>query len=212
MRIANDPDDLTARARIRDAAMQHFGAEGFERATIRGIAETAGVSSGLVRHHFGSKQDLREACDAYLVKLVRGLNAEVRDNPRATDVNYVAKSRAAMGPYQHYLARALAEGAATPLFDELVALSEQWIAEADKGRADPPDVSAKVRATISSAMSLSIVVLHQQISRSLGLDILSPEGDELLGRALIDIYSHQLMSAEDAAAARSALDKEYRHE
>ncbi|MFC7644136.1 helix-turn-helix domain-containing protein [Streptosporangium lutulentum] len=66
-----DPEDLTARARIRDAAMLHFGEHGFERATIREIAATAGVSSGLVRHHFGSKQELREACDAHLVKMVR---------------------------------------------------------------------------------------------------------------------------------------------
>ena len=59
-----DPEDLTARARIRDAALLHFGEQGFDRATIREIARTAGVSSGLVRHHFGSKQALREACAA----------------------------------------------------------------------------------------------------------------------------------------------------
>ena len=39
------PDDLTARARIRQAALSQFAEHGFERTTIRGIAAEAGVSS-----------------------------------------------------------------------------------------------------------------------------------------------------------------------
>lgn len=59
-RPAPEPEDLTARARIRDAALKHFTESGFAKATIRDIARTAGVSPGLVRHHFGSKEGLRE--------------------------------------------------------------------------------------------------------------------------------------------------------
>jgi AcrR family transcriptional regulator len=202
-----DPEDLTARARIRDAALLHFGEHGFERATIRGIAEAAGVSSGLVRHHFGSKQALRDACDEYLSKVIRRLNDQVRADPTPGDVNYVAVARAAMGPYQRYLARALAEGAAAPLFDEMVELTEQWFADADRTRPDPPDVDRKTRATVSTAMALAITVLHQHVSRGMGVEVFSPEGDQLLARALIDIYSHPMLSQEDAALARAALDK-----
>lgn len=60
-----DQEDLTARARIRDAALRLFADHGVEGTTIRDIATDAGVSVGLVRHHFGSKDDLRTACDAY---------------------------------------------------------------------------------------------------------------------------------------------------
>ncbi|MGH3750942.1 MAG: helix-turn-helix domain-containing protein, partial [Micromonosporaceae bacterium] len=52
-------EDLTARARIRDAALRLFAERGIGPATIRDIAKAAGVSSGLVRHHFGSKEALR---------------------------------------------------------------------------------------------------------------------------------------------------------
>ena len=62
--------DLTARARIRDAALRLFAERGVEGATIREIAEAAGVSGGLVRHHFGSKDDLRAACDAFALDQV----------------------------------------------------------------------------------------------------------------------------------------------
>ncbi|MGP4016589.1 TetR/AcrR family transcriptional regulator [Saccharopolyspora sp. 5N708] len=202
-----DPEDLTARARIRDAALRHFGEHGFERATIRGIAETAGVSSGLVRHHFGSKQALREACDEHLAKVLRRLNDRARADPTPADVNYVAVARAAVGPYQPYLARALADGSAAPLFDEIVELSQRWLADADRDRPDPPDVDRKIRATVITAMALSVTVLHQHISRGMGVDLFSPEGDQLLARTLIDIYSHPMLSLEDAALGRAALDK-----
>lgn len=37
-------EDLTARARIREAALEQFARERYERATIRAIAQTAGLS------------------------------------------------------------------------------------------------------------------------------------------------------------------------
>ena len=57
-------DDLTTSARIRDAAIAQFGAHGFNTG-VRAIATAAGVSPGLVIHHFGSKDGLRKACDEY---------------------------------------------------------------------------------------------------------------------------------------------------
>ncbi len=53
-------EDLTTRAKIRDAAIVRFGKFGFGRTTIRAIAEAARVSPALVIHHFGSKDGLRE--------------------------------------------------------------------------------------------------------------------------------------------------------
>ncbi|WP_433514674.1 TetR/AcrR family transcriptional regulator [Nonomuraea sp. CA-143628] len=207
MTIAPDPEDLTARARIRDAALRHFGEHGFERATIRGIAETAGVSSGLVRHHFGSKEALRDACDEHLAKLIRRLNDQVRSDPMPSDVNYIAVARTLLGHYQSYVGRALAEGRAEAVFDELVRLSEEWIEEYDRTRPDPPQVPRKARAAVVTAMALSVTVLRHHMSRALGVEVLSPEGDKLLARTLIDIYSHPMLSLEDAAKAQAALDQ-----
>ena len=61
--------DLTTRARIRDAAVACFGEEGFG-VTVRAIAGRAGVSPGLVIHHFGSKANLRDACDDHVRQVV----------------------------------------------------------------------------------------------------------------------------------------------
>ena len=125
--------DLTARARIREAALRHFAEEGYERATIRGIARTAGVSPGLLRHHFGSKEDLRRGCDEYVAEQLRRINARLLDDPG----DAARVQRAAM-PFRRYIVRALADGSATagPIFDEMVTATEQWLARADKCRAE----------------------------------------------------------------------------
>jgi AcrR family transcriptional regulator len=44
--------------RILAAAARLFVERGYERTTIRGVAQAAGVDAGLVMHYFGSKQEL----------------------------------------------------------------------------------------------------------------------------------------------------------
>lgn len=65
---AVDESELTAFARIRRAALQSFGKLGVAGTTIRGVAEAAGVSPGLVQHHFRSKEGLRAAVDAFVLE------------------------------------------------------------------------------------------------------------------------------------------------
>lgn len=60
-------DDLTAAARIRDAAIKLWGEQGLNT-SVRAIAEAAGVSPALVIHHYGSKDGLRQAVDEYLLE------------------------------------------------------------------------------------------------------------------------------------------------
>ncbi|MDR0431838.1 MAG: TetR family transcriptional regulator [Bifidobacteriaceae bacterium] len=61
-----DKGDLTAKARIRDAAMLAFATHGF-RVPLRRIAEDAGVSVALITHHYGTKEALRQVCDDYVL-------------------------------------------------------------------------------------------------------------------------------------------------
>src|SRR5690348_1863963 len=77
-------DDRTAIARIRDAAIQQFGERGFA-VGLRSIAEAAGVSAGLVIHHFGSKDGLRKACDEFIAEEIRtSKEAALQANDPAT--------------------------------------------------------------------------------------------------------------------------------
>src|SRR5687767_1541779 len=48
----------TTRTAILSAARQEFSCRGFEAATLRAIASTAGVDPALILHYFGSKRGL----------------------------------------------------------------------------------------------------------------------------------------------------------
>ena len=60
--------DLTAAARIRNAALRHFAARGVAATSIRDVARAARVSPGLVQHHFRSKARLRRAVDEFVIR------------------------------------------------------------------------------------------------------------------------------------------------
>ena len=64
-------EDLTARARIRQAAIRRFAADGIDKARLKDIAADAGVTTPLITHHFGTKDGLRAACDEYLAEQIK---------------------------------------------------------------------------------------------------------------------------------------------
>jgi len=69
MRIADaEESELTSFARIRRAALLSFARLGMAATTIRGVAEAAGVSAGLVQHYFRSKEGLRAAVDDFVLE------------------------------------------------------------------------------------------------------------------------------------------------
>lgn len=201
-------DDLTARARIREAAMEQFADQGFEQATVRGIATAAGVSPGLLRHHYGSKAELRDAVDAHVLAEVRRVSDEVVGDVEQGSMVRAAMSRQSLRPFRSYLARALLDGSPLigPLFDEMVEYSQRTVEQADERRADAPLIDSRTRGALLTAMSLGIPLLRQHLSRVLGADIFSDQGERLLTLASLDLYSHVLISPELAESARAGFE------
>jgi AcrR family transcriptional regulator len=58
---ARTPRAERSRQRILDAAGQCFAASGYAKTTVEEVASRAGVSKGLVHHHFGTKERILEA-------------------------------------------------------------------------------------------------------------------------------------------------------
>ena len=201
-------DDLTARARIREAAMEQFAEQGFERTTIRGIAAAAGVSPGLLRHHYGSKAELRGAVDAHVLQEIRRVSEEVLEDWAGGDMFRAAMSRQALRPFRGYLARALLDNSPLigPLFDEMVEYGLRSVEQADEQRTDIPMADARTRAAVITAMSLGIPLLRQHLSRVLGVDVFTDEGEQALALAALDLYSHALISPELAERARAGYE------
>src|SRR5258708_6306542 len=59
--------DLTPQARIRNAALEGFASRGVASTSIRDVAAAAGVSPGLVQHHFGTKAGLQDTVNEYVI-------------------------------------------------------------------------------------------------------------------------------------------------
>jgi AcrR family transcriptional regulator len=57
------------RADILSAARRRFGAEGYDRTTLRAIAADVGVDAALVIRYFGSKQDLFATATEFTIEL-----------------------------------------------------------------------------------------------------------------------------------------------
>ncbi|KAB2377542.1 TetR/AcrR family transcriptional regulator [Actinomadura montaniterrae] len=200
---------MTARARIRDAALEMFAEHGMKGATFRGIAEAAGVSVGLVQHHFGSKQELREACDAYALDTIHRLSAEKIDG--IGDPGFLARAMRIDLPVRRYLARALVDGspAAARVFDDLVDTTETYFtAPLPPGVNAPATTDVHGYAAALVAITIGMEVLHEHLSRVLGADTFTPEGALRLRRALFDVFDDRLLSPELAARARAAM-REY---
>ena len=166
------------------------------------------MSPGLMRHHFGSKEALREACDDHVVEAMRRVNETFLGN-----ASFYAGVRPGLQPFQRYLLRALIDGstAARSIFDEIVTMTEQWLARADESRSDPPEVDQRVRAAMVTSMAAGVPLLHEHVSRALSADMFAPEGDTNIALALLDISAHSLISAELAASARAGFDPAQRH-
>jgi AcrR family transcriptional regulator len=168
VRSASVDGDLTARARIRDAAIRRFGADGFG-ASVRAIATEAGVSPGLVLHHFGSKDGLRAACDDHVLRLIREEEADafVAGSPGDLLARFAVLDDFA--PMVGYLVQTLLAGGdlAATLLRRMTTDAEQYLADAvAAGRMKPsrdPAARAAFLVDVGIGAVLSFVRRHPPV-------------------------------------------------
>jgi TetR/AcrR family transcriptional regulator, regulator of cefoperazone and chloramphenicol sensitivity len=191
-RATDDPafEDLTARARIREAAIRLFAEHGVEETAILDIAKAAGVSGGLIRHHFGSKDGLRVACDTYVFRELTRFKLETIEKGKA-DPEFLVTFDARQVLLRRYFGRAMIDGspAAASRFDDIVDEFEQWFI--DQPGLDLAD--ARACAAVMTAMDIGVQAMQDHIARKLGEDSLSPKLQERISLAYGDIYSPVLL-------------------
>jgi AcrR family transcriptional regulator len=83
-RTGRRPGASGTREAILDAARRAFAEQGYQQATIRGVAELAGVDPALVHHYFGTKQELFVAAVQLPINPVPQLMAVLADDPGRT--------------------------------------------------------------------------------------------------------------------------------
>jgi AcrR family transcriptional regulator len=173
--------DLTGYARIRNAALEGFARDGVKATSIRAVARRAGVSAGLVQHHFPTKASLRAAVNAHVVALV---GSSFADMPAAApDANpfeelggRVTRLVGEQPDALRYAARAIVEDdhAALDLFDSLVAIARaQWELLAGAGRLRP-DLDFQWAALHTVVFNLGTVLFAKAIDRHLEHPFFTP--------------------------------------
>jgi len=195
-------DDRTARAVIRDEALRLFGAHGPDAVSVRKVAAAAGVSPGLVIHHFGTKDGLRAAVDAHVLAQFTGMLGELTGEsnlyaPRAAGslTEVFARYLPAGSPMPDYLRRLLLEGGETGLrlFSQLYQASRMAMDAMVTAGMAVPGTDPAVRAAILLCNDLVVLLLREQIALVLGEDPLSPAGLARWGNELLTIYAAGLL-------------------
>ena len=156
--------DLTAAARIRDAAIEQFGQHGFG-VGLRTIAEAAGVSAALVIHHFGSKDGLRKACDDYIAEEIRsGKSEAMRSTDPATWFAQMAEIES-YAPLMAYLVRSMQTGGelAKTLWQKMIDDAEVYLDDGVRTGLLKPSRDPRARAKYLSISGGGGFLLYLQM-------------------------------------------------
>ena len=193
------PKDRTTRAVIRDEALRLFAEHGPDAVTVRQIAAAAGVSPGLVIHHFGSKDGLRETVDQHVLAVFEAMLGELTAGSEDVFGGGAAGSLAeaaarhlpAGSPVPAYLRRLLTGGgpAAEQVFAGLYQASQQTLAALAAAGVASPGRDPAVRAAVLLANDLAVLLLQDRLAEVLGFDPLSADGMARWGSELLAIYA-----------------------
>lgn len=159
--------------RIRDAALKHFAAHGTAATSLRDIADTAGVSIGLVQHHFGTKDGLITAVDEHVLTVLgsnlAGTSPAPSPDPVVDHGHRVTTLIAEHTDVIDYLMRALLEDTPTGklIFDTLVTMGEDRWNQHHENRLTAPDLDRTWAALNPLVLVLGAMALRTHLNRHL---------------------------------------------
>ena len=182
--------------RLCDAALELFGEHGYDATGVRAIAERAGVTAGLVVHHYGSKEGLRQAVDRFVLASIADAFAELQVIGPGSDHLEIRKrgfrvlfqQRPYMG---RYIRRSLLEGteASVALFDRILAVSRSLLEPLQQAGLVRPSGDPEAQVLLAMLSGLLPVLLPRHIERHLGLSLRSDAGVERWTRAEYELLT-----------------------
>jgi AcrR family transcriptional regulator len=159
--------------RIRDAALTSFATHGTSATSLRTVAAAAGVSLGLVQHHFATKAGLIKAVDDHVLAVVRATLSEPIPEPPEDSIadvgkrvtRFIAEHPAVMD----YVGHALTDGSSLGIavFDTLVAMGrDRWNERSEHGETRP-GLDPMWGALNPLVLTLGTLILRTHIERHL---------------------------------------------
>jgi AcrR family transcriptional regulator len=204
-------DDLSSKARIREAALELFATKGSDQVSIRRIARHAGVSPNLVMHYYRSKEGLRAAVDDAAFRRFgdafarAAQTAHTREDVAAACAHEIFVLAREEPHLADYLSRTLVEGgpSAARTFDGLFALARAELLRLREAGVVRSTVEVDIQALQSVSRWLAPLLLRPLLNRHLPAPI---DCDEQLQRWLsvqVDLLENGLFVASSSARPAS---------
>ncbi|MBI1186887.1 MAG: TetR family transcriptional regulator, partial [Alphaproteobacteria bacterium] len=173
------------RERLLQEAMRLFAERGFDSVTVRDIAAEAGVSVGLINHHYGTKDGLREAVDRRFIEQFE----EAISNPppqsgktRLADLsdwvdNWIARHQEDWPLTVKYFRRAMLEGSdwGAKIFTQFYEIVRTSIDRMDAQGGVRPDVDRLWLPFLVMYMEIGTLLLDPYVSKVLGRSGFDPD-------------------------------------
>ena len=192
------------RAVIRDEALRLFAVHGPDAVTVRQIAAVAGVSPGLVIHHFGSKKGLCDTVDQHVLATFEAMFGEMTtqggpdlfDPATGSVTELMAAHLPPDSPVPAYLRRLLLtdSDAGRTVFRRLFDVSQTALAALAQAGIASPGRDPAVRAAVLLAGDLAVLLLRDRLADVLGVDPLSREGMDRWAGEMLTIYGSGLLT------------------
>jgi TetR/AcrR family transcriptional regulator, regulator of cefoperazone and chloramphenicol sensitivity len=173
------------KTKLIKVAMAMFAERGFDGVTVRDLSAEADVSVGLINHHFGSKEGLREAVDRYFLSQFEEVLTEQRPSAetaaRGLDAveewteEWIGRHIGDWDVSKAYMRRALLEGSewGEGLFERFYQVVRTSV--------DRMDAEGLVREDVDR-LWLPLLIMYME----LGTLLLEPFVDKVLGRSGFD--------------------------
>lgn len=180
--------ELDTRSKLLKAAVTVFGRVGYAGASVRHIADLAGVNHGSIRYHYASKRDLWCACVSYLyAQMEAGVHQDEAQwasmTPREVIINattsyirfnarYPELYRIVIFETLHETERLdwLNDNFIRPFTDRALAV----VALAQKRGVYPAAIPVLNLHFISAAAAKSIFLMSAEIQKNFGIDVFDP--------------------------------------
>ena len=188
--------------------MRLFAERGAAAVTVREIAAAAGVSPGLVMHHYGSKDGLKDAVDrrtAAFFEEMLGELAWIGEQGGSASLAELFTARLEAQPVMAgYVRRLLLDGgeAADALFGKLFGTTLAGMRSLVEAGVVRPARDEQTRTAFLLANDLSLVLLRRQITQVTGTDPLTREGLARWTAAAMDVYTGGIFAAPASPAVQ----------
>jgi len=217
--MARANSDLTAAARIRDAALREFAARGVAATSIRDVARAARVSPGLVQHHFRSKAGLRRAVEDLVAQ--RAVEAFGQQFDERSVAELSSRISAKISDFIRenpdvfaYIGRSLLEGdrAGIALFEGFLRLARTQIDRLRATRLLRADLDPEWTALHLVLIDLGAYLLEAGINRFLGESLRSEHALARMERATVQLFVQGVFRAGAGATGAKAAPRNARPE